>query len=119
MKELTDLTCTRLKVDVEMIRRLKKDLMSRDDLEELAELLSLAGNDTRLKILYLLCREKELCVCDLADIMETTVSAVSHQLRKLKDRNLIKCRRDGQTIYYSLQDSTIMNFLRRLFDKEV
>lgn len=119
MKEITDLTCTRIKVDVEMIRRLKKDLTSRDALERLAGMLDLTGNDTRLKILYLLCREKELCVCDLADIMETTVSAVSHQLRKLKDRNLIKCRRDGQTIYYSLQDSTFVRFLRKLFEEEL
>ena len=56
----------------------------------------------RLDILYLLTREPELCVCDLADILNTTVSAVSHQLRILREHELVQSRRDGQTIFYSL-----------------
>lgn len=56
----------------------------------------------RLDILYLLTREPELCVCDLADVLATTVSAVSHQLRILRQRGLVRRRRDKQTIFYSL-----------------
>lgn len=119
MRELTDLTCIRQSVDIEMIKRLKRDLGNRGELADFAALLSLAGNDTRLKILYLLSQEKELCVCDLADILDLTVSAVSHQLRKLKDRNLIKNRRNAQTIYYSLQESSFVNRLKKMFDEEV
>ncbi len=64
--------------------------------------LALAGNEVRLKIVYLLEEEKELCPCDLADILNMTIPAVSQNLRKLKDGNLITSRRDGQIIYYSL-----------------
>lgn len=58
----------------------------------------------RLDILYVLRREPELCVCDLADILSTTVSAVSHQLRILRQHQLVQSRRDGQTIFYSLTE---------------
>ena len=58
----------------------------------------------RLDILYLLTRETELCVCDLADILSTTVSAVSHQLRILREHGLVDPRRHGQTIFYSLTE---------------
>ncbi len=70
----------------------------------LGNVLSLAGNDVRLKMLYLLEEENELCVCDLADILEMTIPAVSQHLRKLKDGNLLQTRRAGQTIYYSLKE---------------
>lgn len=58
----------------------------------------------RLDVLHLLTREPELCVCDLADILSTTVSAVSHQLRILRQHGLVQPRRDGQTIFYSLTE---------------
>jgi DNA-binding transcriptional ArsR family regulator len=69
----------------------------------LSQVLSLAGNDVRMKMLYLLEKENELCVCDLADILEMTIPAVSQHLRKLKDGNILQTRRSGQTIYYSLK----------------
>ncbi len=115
MTTLTHETCIRQDVDLDLLNRLRSDLLQRDDLGSLAELLSLAGNETRLKILYLLSRHQELCVCDLADITGMTVSAISHQLRKLRDRNLVSKRRDGQTIFYQLQDSPFTAFLRQLF----
>ena len=68
----------------------------------LSFILALAGNEMRLKILYLLEEEKELCPCDLADILSMTVPAVSQHLRKLKDGNIVETRKEGQTIYYSL-----------------
>lgn len=70
---------------------------------QLSGLLALTGNEVRLKILFLLEEEKELCPCDLSDILEMSIPAVSQHLRKLKDRNIIEGRRDGQTIFYSLQ----------------
>ncbi len=60
---------------------------------------------TRLEILYLLQREPELCVCDLADVLDTSVSATSHQLRILRTGGLVRTRRDAQTIFYSLTPS--------------
>jgi DNA-binding transcriptional ArsR family regulator len=86
------------------------------ELEMLSELFSLAGNGTRLKILYLLSVERELCVCDIADILNMNISAISHQLKKLKGLKLLKSRRKGQTIYYSLQENRFVRCLRQLFN---
>ena len=65
--------------------------------------LALAGNEVRLKILFLLEEENELCPCDLSDILGMSIPAVSQHLRKLKDGNIIEGRREGQTIFYSLK----------------
>jgi ArsR family transcriptional regulator, lead/cadmium/zinc/bismuth-responsive transcriptional repressor len=70
----------------------------------LSGILSLAGNEVRLKILYLLKQEKELCPCDLSDILGMSIPAVSQHLRKMKDGNIIEFRREGQTIFYSLKE---------------
>ena len=70
---------------------------------QLSHILSLAGNDVRLKILYLLEEEKELCPCDLSDILGMSIPAVSQHLRKMKDGNIIESRKEGQTIFYSLR----------------
>jgi DNA-binding transcriptional ArsR family regulator len=66
--------------------------------------LALVGNKVRLQILYLLDKEKELCPCDLADILEMSVPAVSQHIRKMKDSGIIKARREGQTLFYSILD---------------
>lgn len=80
-------------------------------LYRLAELFKVFGDATRIRILYTLSQE-ELCVQDIADKLSMTQSAISHQLRILKQTSLVKFRRDGKTIYYSLADdhvATIMN----------
>ena len=71
---------------------------------QLSGILSLSGNEVRLKILYLLEEEDHLCPCDLSDILGMSIPAVSQHLRKLKDGNIIESRREGQTIYYSLKE---------------
>ena len=118
MKELTSETCIRQNVDVEKLRTLRRQLLQRTDLDELAELLAMAANSTRLKILYLLTIDGELCVCDMADVLGMTVSAISHQLRKLRDRKVIRQRRDGPTIFYRLAPGPLATVLRDLFDRE-
>jgi len=80
---------------------IKRNLLEQKGLGTLADLLGTCGNIQRLKILYLLNAHKEMCVCDLAEVLEITDSAVSQHLRKLKDKNIVKSRRKGQTIYYS------------------
>jgi len=67
-----------------------------------ANVLSLAGNETRLKILFLLYAEHNLCVCDLSDVLGMNISAVSQHLRKLKDGGIIRDRKEGQTVFYSI-----------------
>ena len=76
----------------------------------MAELFKVFGDTTRIKILSVL-RIQEMCVCDIADSLLMTQSAISHQLRVLKQMDLVKNRRDGKTIYYSLADDHIAGIL--------
>lgn len=81
---------------------------------QLSGILSLAGNAVRLKILYLLEEEKELCPCDLSDILGMSIPAISQHLRKMKDGKIIQSRKEGQTIFYSLKLEHL-KMLRSLF----
>ncbi len=94
---------------------IKRNLAEQKGLTTLADLLGTAGNIQRLKILYLLHTHKEMCVCDLAEVLEITDSAVSQHLRKLKDKNILKSRRKGQSIYYSLVSNIFTTNLEDMF----
>lgn len=97
-------TCIRILADEAQIKECKKKLDSNGSaFSKLSSLLALAGNEVRLKIMFLLEEEEELCPCDLADILEMSIPAISQHLRKMKDGDLVKTRRKGQTIFYSLQ----------------
>ena len=96
---------------------IKRNLADQRGLVTLAASLGAAGNLQRLKILYLLHAHKELCVCDLAEILELSDSAASQHLRKLKDKNMVKTRRDGQTIYYSLVQNVFTASLETMLGK--
>ena len=88
-----------------------KSLLPEDEvLYDLAELFKIFGDSTRVKILYALL-EAELCVCDIAKLLEVSQSAVSHQLRILKQGRLVKSRREGKSIFYSLADSHVETVL--------
>jgi len=96
-------SCIRQQADIQQINRCKETVTELDEsFDYLANWLSLVGNSVRLKILYLLYEEKRLCVCDLSDILEMNISAISQHLRKMKDRKLLETERDAQTIFYSL-----------------
>lgn len=94
---------------------IKRNLAEQEGLKTLADSLGVAGNLQRLKILYLLHAHKEMCVCDLAEVLELTDSAASQHLRKLKDKNIVKTRREGQTIYYSLVENVFTSNLQDMF----
>lgn len=94
---------------------IKRNLGEQKGLKTLADSLAVAGNLQRLKILYLLHAHKEMCVCDLAEVLEITDSAVSQHLRKLKDKNIVKNRRKGQTIYYSVVQNVFTSNLEDMF----
>lgn len=79
-------------------------------LYELADLFRVFGDSTRIKILYAL-HDSELCVCDIAALLALSQSAVSHQLRVLKDSKLVRFRRDGKTVYYALDDDHVRSIL--------
>ena len=97
--------CTRAFADMEQIQSCRSSVKTaQKSFTALSGILALAGNEARLKIIYLLQKEKELCPCDLADILGMTVPAVSQHLRKLKDGNILISRKEAQTIYYSVDD---------------
>lgn len=94
----------------ENLMQIKDILPEEEILYDLAELYKVFGDSTRIKILYVLF-ESELCVCDIAKILNMTQSAISHQLRVLKNNKLVKYRRDGKTIIYSLADGHVRSIL--------
>ena len=108
-------SCIRVFADKVQIDHCREMLQANDKaFSQLSGLLALAGNEVRLKILFLLEEENELCPCDLSDILGMSFPAVSQHLRKLKDGNLIEGRREGQTIFYSLVSGND-SLLRLLF----
>lgn len=110
-----DNTCVRLLADLVQIQTCKKCLAEAEkSFASLAQVLNLAGNEVRLKILYLLDREGELCPCDLSDILNMSIPAVSQHLRKLKDAGIVQIRKSGQTIFYSLKSEQLA-IIRPLF----
>ena len=100
--ECCDVIC----VHEDMIQKVKKLLPEEELIKELADFYKVFGDSTRIRILWVLL-EAEVCVCDLAEILEMTQSAISHQLRVLKQMKLVKNRREGKTVYYSLADDHI------------
>lgn len=114
---MTDQNCIRLFADEALIKECRNKLLSaRASFNTLSQILSLAGNEVRLKILYLLEEEEGgLCVCDLADILEMSIPAVSQHLRKLKDADIIQPRRQGQTIFYSFREEHL-EIIKPLFE---
>ncbi|MBL7845782.1 MAG: winged helix-turn-helix transcriptional regulator [Cyclobacteriaceae bacterium] len=96
-------TCIRVLADINQIKECREKIKQvNQSVDVLASALSLAGNEVRLKILFLLQEEGQLCPCDLSDILGMTVSAISQHLRKLKDGRLIESKKTGQTIFYSV-----------------
>lgn len=103
----------------EEIAEIRRSLEFAPELEEAAELFNLASNSTRLKILFLLDRLKELCVCDLAAMLDLSVSAISQHLAKLRAYGLATTRRDAQTIYYRLTEHVFLGKLRQSVFTEI
>ena len=97
--------CKRIFADSGQINNCKEVIKeNQQSFAVLSQVVALAGNEVRLKILFLLNQEHELCPCDLSDILEMTIPAVSQHLRKLKDGGVIRSRKSGQTIFYSLSE---------------
>ena len=110
MENRTVPCCEEPCVHAEAVKKVCGQLPPDEQLYDLAELFKIFGDSTRVKILYALL-ESELCVCDIAKLMEVTQSAVSHQLRVLKNSKLVKFRREGKTVYYSLADDHVIHIL--------
>ena len=102
--------CDFLCVHRDTVEKVQALLPAEDSLYDLAELFKVFGDSTRVKILYVLF-ESEMCVCDIAQLLGMTQSAVSHQLRILKSSKLVKFRREGKTVFYSLDDEHVRAIL--------
>lgn len=101
-------TCEVQCFDSEKVNRAKRDSLGQEEVLGLAETFKALSDGTRIKILHALSQE-ELCVCDLAEVVEMSQSLVSHQLRLLRNLRLVKYRKDGKMAYYSLDDDHIIN----------
>ena len=99
-------SCNSTIIHKDIVKKVKESLPDEEILYNLADLFKAFSDSTRIKILYALFQE-ELCVCDLAALLDMTQSAISHQLRVLKSNRLVKYRREGKVIYYSLSDDHI------------
>lgn len=93
-------------IHTDVIKKVKETMPSDEVIFDVAELFKVFGDSTRMKIICALLKE-ELCVCDIAAIANTTQSAVSHQLRVLKQAKLVKYRKEGKIVYYSLDDDHV------------
>ena len=101
-------SCSYNVIHGDVITKVKDNLPSDETLYDLAELFKVFGDTTRVKILCAL-YESEMCVCDLSVLLNVTQSAISHQLRVLKSARLVKFRRSGKIVYYSLDDEHVMH----------
>ncbi|MBI2393217.1 MAG: winged helix-turn-helix transcriptional regulator [Deltaproteobacteria bacterium] len=106
--------CDPPETDRGRIKRWKKTMKFTPDLDERAALLDVVAQSTRLRLFYLLDQLGEVCVCDLAEILGVTQSAVSQQLAKFKAYGLVAARRDNQTLFYRLSDGADVKLLRRV-----
>lgn len=94
----------------ELVHEISAEMPDEDELYDLAELFKVFGDSTRIRILFVLVGG-ELCVCDIADTLNMTQSAISHQLKILKQNHLVNSRRDGKSIYYFLADDHVRSII--------
>lgn len=103
-------TCDIRVVHLDRVVRAKAEAIAENDMERLALTYKIMGDPTRLKIILAL-RGGEMCVCDIAAFLGLSESAVSHQLRRLREFSLVRSRRDGQILYYSLDDNHVLDLV--------
>ena len=101
--------------DGSLLEKVQGDMPDEESLYDLAELFKVFGDTTRIRILYVLF-ESEMCVCDIAEILNMTQSAISHQLRVLKQARLVRNRREGKQIYYFLADDHVRTIIGQGMD---
>ena len=112
MEERKDEICEGCEVHEDLLKIVNETLPEETELYDLAELFKVFGDSTRIRILFVLF-EAEVCVCDLAQVLNMTQSAISHQLRILKQNKLVKNRREGKSIFYSLADDHVRTIINQ------
>ncbi|WP_369901077.1 ArsR/SmtB family transcription factor [Bacillus manliponensis] len=109
-----DVCCQKI-IHGDVVEKVKQTIPVDDSLSQVAELFKVLGDRTRTRILHALF-EAEMCVCDLAYLLEMTQSSVSHQLRVLKQAKLVKNRKEGKVVYYSLADDHVIRIFEQAFE---
>lgn len=102
--------CDAVEVHENLLKIVNETMPEETELYDLAELFKVFGDSTRIRILFVLF-EAEVCVCDLAQVLQMTQSAISHQLKILKQNKLVKSRREGKSIFYSLADDHVRTII--------
>lgn len=102
--------CDTVEVHEELVRAVHEQMPEEEQLYDLAELFKVFGDSTRIRILFVLF-EAEVCVCDLAQALNMTQSAISHQLKILKQTKLVNSRREGKSVFYSLADGHVRTII--------
>jgi DNA-binding transcriptional ArsR family regulator len=108
-------TCSIKIINEEKVKKVQKQMISEDIFLEMSEKFKSMADKTRLKILYALSKQ-ELCVCDLSVVVDMSISLVSHQLRLLRDKKLVKYRKEGKSVYYSLDDEHVVQLIKMSYD---
>jgi ArsR family transcriptional regulator, lead/cadmium/zinc/bismuth-responsive transcriptional repressor len=109
---IKDEVCDLVQIDLTRVRKIREVLVAGDAVQGLADTFSALGDPTRVRILDAL-SHGELCVCDLAAVLKLSQSAVSHQLRLLRGMRLVRPRRDGRVVFYSLDDQHIISIFKQ------
>ena len=104
--------CEFYQVHEDVVKAVNEKMPDEDELYDLAEIFKVFGDSTRIKILYVLF-ESEMCVCDIAQVLNMNQSAISHQLKILKQNRLVKSRREGKAVFYSLTDGHVRTIINQ------
>jgi ArsR family transcriptional regulator, lead/cadmium/zinc/bismuth-responsive transcriptional repressor len=106
-----EITC----VDEEKVTRVKQTL-AQEDMSGMVKLFKALGDQTRMKIAFSLYKEDEMCVCDVANVIDSSIATASHHLRLLKNLGLAKMRKEGKLVYYSLDDDHVKDLIRVAYE---
>ena len=110
MQEREEMCCETTEVHEDLLKIVSETMPPETELYDLAELFKIFGDSTRIRILFVLF-EADVCVCDLAEVLNMTQSAISHQLKILKQNKLVKSRREGKSVFYSLADDHVRTII--------
>jgi DNA-binding transcriptional ArsR family regulator len=102
-------------INKDKVERVKKQMIDDNKFQDLSDTFKTISDKTRLEILYALSKQ-ELCVCDLSAVVNMSISLVSHQLRLLRDKKLVKFRKEGKSVYYSLDDDHVVQLIKMAYD---
>jgi DNA-binding transcriptional ArsR family regulator len=107
---MNDDVCQIKSINEKAVKEVKSKMLDKDILIGISDNFKMLGDPTRIQILYALAR-RELCVCDLTAVLDMSQSAISHQLRLLRTKNMVKFRKEGKMVYYNLADEHVVKFM--------